>query len=130
MRLDLDDLKLGLHVELSVLREVLATLKSNGKHWWVVGDPTEAPTRGIITIAHGYEECYDPFNTLYFDTPLVPIWGSNCEERHLFAVIERSQWLSQAPGFYVESGRIIEDMKEDLDSSFYPIQSALTRRLL
>jgi hypothetical protein len=112
-----------------LLREVLTTLRSDGKHWWVIGDPTEAPARGIITIAHGYEECYDRLNTLYFDAPMMVIEGSNWGEHHFVVIIERSQWLSHEPGFYVEAGRIIEDSEEDLDSSFYPIQNALIKRL-
>jgi hypothetical protein len=129
MNLDLDELTLGLHVELSLLRDVLATLRGDGKHWWVIGDPTEAPARGVITIAYGYEECYDRLNTLYFDTPVMSIEGSNWGECRFVVIIERSQWLSHEPGFYVEAGQIIEDTQEDLDCSFYAIQSALIKRL-
>ncbi len=43
MTLDLDKLTLGLLVEVGLLREVPATLMCEGKHWWVVGGPTEDP---------------------------------------------------------------------------------------
>jgi hypothetical protein len=66
MNRDLENVTLGLVVELSLLREVLTTLRVDGKHWWVVGDPTDAAARGVIKIAHGYENCYDRLNTLRF----------------------------------------------------------------
>lgn len=129
MKLDLSETKVGLVVELSVLRTVLATLNIAGRRWWVAGDPTDGAAHDSVTIAHGYPDCYDRLNTLYFETPLITYETSNWGVCQLFVLIHRSQWMSRQPGFHVERGWIIQDSADDLDSAFYPVQSALIERL-
>lgn len=125
MDMDLNDVTLGLVVNLGILREVLATLHIDGKRWWIASNPENAAVRGSITIGHGDECCSDRLNTLYFETILLTRDVSSLGTDKLLVLIQRSQWLSQEPGFYVESGRILQDSPEDLRCSFDPIQKAL-----
>ncbi len=112
-----------------MLCEVLATLEVDGRHWWLASDPADAATRGVIKIAHGYENCFDRLNTLCFEAPVLTQETSKCGEHKLFVLVERAQWLSAEPGFHVEAGRIIHDAADDVDSAFYPLQIALIGRL-
>jgi hypothetical protein len=129
MKLDLSGTTVGLVVELSVLRTVLGTLNIAGRHWWVAGDLTDAAAHGSVTIAHGYEDCYDRLNTLYFETPVLAHEVTSWGDRQVPLLIERSQWMSREPGYHVERGWISQDSASDLDSAFYPMQNALIDRM-
>jgi hypothetical protein len=126
----IDEVALGLIVKLTTLKEVLETLEIDGRHWWIVSDLEEIAATGLIVIAHGYQDCYDPLNTLYFQTPILNPEALKTRSDKVVVLLEFSQWLSDEPGYYCERGRIVQDSHEDLLDSFYPILKALVARLL
>jgi hypothetical protein len=129
MKLDLDGTSVGLVVELNVLRGVITTLNIGGKHWWLVTNPTHAAARGSVTIAHGYEDCYDRFNTLYFETPVVSRDETSWDDPRIFVLIKRSEWKSTEPQLRLKSHWSMRDCIDDLDCAFYPLQNALIERI-
>ena len=122
-------MKLGIVVDLGLLREILGTLRIDGKQWWVVNDSEDIAKRGSLTIAHGYPGCCDRLNTLFFQTPGLNPREANVRLERFVVLLEHSHWLPEEPGFHVERGRIVQDSAEDLLCALAPIQRVLIDRL-
>ena len=127
--MDLDEVELGLVVNLKTLREVLKRLSINGKRWWVASDPSDALESHSVTVGHGDPGCVDRLNTLYFKVPVLndekPLVGTD----RLILLLDCSVISSEQPGLYIEEGRVLEDPLADIECFFMPIRQALIAML-
>lgn len=128
MNVNLDNVDLGFVVNIRTLREVLAGLSENGRTWWIASDPADALERGYVTIGHGDPGCVDRLNTLYYRVPVLneeqPLGGSD----RTVVLLDAGVVSAEQPGLYLERGRVLEDVIEDIESFFLPIQMVLARR--
>ncbi len=128
MDINLNEVDLGFVVNLTVLREVLASLNIQGRRWWIASDPADAVRNGYLTIGHGDPGCVDRLNTLYYRIPVLnedmPIVGTG----KLIVLLESSLVSAEQPGLYIEKGRVVEDEIEDLQAFLFPILRALVAR--
>ena len=129
MDVDLDEVELGLVINLTILREVLKTLSVDGKRWWIASDPYDAAARGYVSIGHGDPQCTDRLNTLYFRIPVLANEIPRNGTEGLVLLFEPSTCSAEEPGYYMENGRVVQDPLEDFMRFYYPIKSALIARL-
>jgi hypothetical protein len=129
MYVNCDELEVGLVVNLKILRETLRGLSINGRRWWIACDPHDAAARGYVSVGYGDPQCKDRLNTLYFRFPVVGDVTPKISADRLVLLIDPSTCTPEAPGFYLEDGRVVEDPLEDF-LCFYPaIKRALITRL-
>jgi hypothetical protein len=125
---DLDEVELGIVVNLQTLRDVLKTLSVDGHKWWIATDPSVAVEIGYISLAFGYPGCHDPLNTIYFRLPVLseslPSTGT-----------DRVAILFDAFNFFADHSRCDRgrdngrDCLEDFTAAFGPVKEALLRRM-
>jgi hypothetical protein len=130
MDIDINGVELGLVVNLKTLREALKGLTINGRRWWwIASDPYDAAARGYISIGYGDPRCEDRLNTVYFRFPIVGDVTPKISTDRLLLLIDPSACTPEAPGFYLEDGRVVQDSLEDF-LCFYPLlKRALITRL-
>jgi hypothetical protein len=129
MDVDLDEVELGLVVNLTILREVLKTLSVDGKRWWIASDPYDAAARGYVSIGHGDPHCADRLNTLYFRIPVLGNETPRTGTDRLVLLFDPSTSFPEEPGYYMENGRVMQDPLEDFMRFYCPIKGALIARL-
>jgi hypothetical protein len=129
MHVDCDGLEVGVVVNLKTLREILRGLSINGRRWWIASDPHDAATRGYVSIGYGDPQCQDRLNTVYFRFPIVgDITPKISADSHVL-LIDPSTCTPEAPGFYLEDGRVVHDSLEDFHCFYPPLKRALITRL-
>lgn len=128
MDVNLDEVDLGFVVNIRTLRKVLAGLSGDGRTWWLASDPADAIERGYVTIGHGDPLCEDRLNTLYYRVPVLneeqPLGGAD----RTVVLLESSVISAEQRGLYDEGGRVVTDPISDIESFFFPIQTALATR--
>ncbi len=129
MDVDFDEVELGLVVNLKTLRKVLKTLSINGRRWWVASDPYDVGARGYVSIGYGDPQCEDRLNTVYFRFPIVGDVTSKTSTDRLVLLIDPSTCMPEAPGFYLEDGRVVKNSLEDFLCFYPPLKHALITRL-
>lgn len=129
MDIDFTEVELGLLVNLKTLRGILKGLSVDGRRWWVASDPQDAFETGSITIGHGDPHCEDRLNTLYFRIPMVSEKIPRAGTDRLVLLLDPSYVIADEPGFYVEGGRVTQDLLADFVCFFSPIKSALIARM-
>jgi hypothetical protein len=129
MDVDLDEVELGLVVNLTILREVLKALSIDGKRWWIASDPYDASARGYVSIGHGDPNCSDRLNILHFRIPVLGNETPRAGTDSLVLLFDPSTSFPEEPGYYLENGRVMRDALEDFMSFYSPIKSALIARL-
>jgi|GEM_PF-4086628 hypothetical protein len=129
MTIRLDDIDLGLVVNLATLRSVLATLSVDGRKWWIASDPTDTLRCRFLTIGHGDRGCVDRLNTLYYRVPALNEAMPSAGPDNLIVLLDSSILVPEQPGLYIEDGRVLEDVVTDMESFFYPIKQALVAML-
>jgi hypothetical protein len=129
MDVDFTEVELGLVVNLRTLREVLKGLSSGGKRWWIASDPQDAVEDGAIFIGHGDPRCTDRLNTLTFRVPVLNDETPRGGTDRIVVLLDPSTPSLTEPGFYVENGRVMQDLPEDFFCFYYPIKHALIARL-
>jgi len=129
MDVDINEVELGLVVNLKTLREALKGLSINGRCWWIASDPHDAATRGHVSIGYGDPLCNDRLNTVYFRFPIVGDVTRRISTERLLLLIDSSTCMPEAPGFYVEAGRVVQDSLEDFLCFYPPLKRALIERL-
>jgi hypothetical protein len=129
MDFSLDEVDLGVVVNLETLRDVLKAMSVNGRRWWIASDPSDAIATHTVTIGHGDPGCEDRLHTLYFRVPVLneelPMAGTD----KLTLMLDSSVVSAEQPGLYFEGGRVFKDSVEDLQSFYEPIQRALLTKL-
>ena len=126
---DRDGLEVGLVVSLKTLRETLRGLSVNGRRWWIASDPHDAAAKGYISVGYGDPNCEDRLNTVYFRFPIVGDVTPKISADRLVLLIDPSTCTPEAPGFYLEDGRVVQDSLEDFICFYPPIKRALIARL-
>jgi hypothetical protein len=129
MNVDRDGLEVGLVVSLKTLRETLRGLSVNGRRWWIACDPNDAAARGYVSIGYGDPQCEDRLNTVYFRFPIVRDVTPKISADRLVLLIDPSTCMPEAPGFYLEDGRVVQDSLEDFICFYPPLKRALIARL-
>ena len=130
MDLDTDEVELGFVVNLETFREVLKGLSIDGKTWWIASDPYDAAETGYILVGHGDPESRDRLNLLVFRIPVLNNEIPRAGTDRLVLLFDASTSSAEEPGYYMEDGRVMQDLLEDFRSFFYPIKDALIARLL
>jgi hypothetical protein len=129
MDFNLDEVDLGFVVSLETLREVLKSMRLNGRKWWIASDPADALESHTVTVGHGDPDCHDRLNTLYFRVPVInedePMAGTG----KLILLFDCSVISAEQAGLYIGEGRVMKDEIADLESFFDPIQRALIAKL-
>ena len=128
MDIDINGVELGLVVNLRTLRETLRGLRINGRRWWIASDPYDAAARGFISIGYGDPRCEDRLNTVYFRFPIVGDATPKISTDNLVLLIDPSTCTPEAPGFYLEDGRVVQDSLEDFHCFYPPLKRALIAR--
>jgi len=128
MKINLDDVDLGFAVNITVLREVLASLTMQGRRWWIASDPADAVRNGWLTIGHGDKRCEDRLNTLYYRVPVLSGDEPGGRTERLVVLLESSVVSPEQPGLYIEKGRVVEDEIEDILCFLLPILRAMAAR--
>jgi hypothetical protein len=129
MYVDCDGLELGFVVNIKTLREALKELSINGRRWWIASDPYDAAARGYVSIGYGDPQCEDRLNTVYFRFPIVGDVTPKGSTDRLLLLIDPSACMPEAPGFYLEDGRLVQDSLEDFLCFYPPLKRALIARL-
>jgi hypothetical protein len=129
MDIDINGVELGFVVNLKTLREALKELNINGRRWWIASDPYDAAARGYISIGHGDPRCEDRLNTVHFRFPIVGDVTPKISADNVVLLIDPSICTSEAPGFYLENGRVVQDALEDFLCFYPPLKRALITRL-
>ena len=129
MDVDFTEVELGLVVNLKTLREVLKGLSSGGKRWWIASDPQDAVEDGAIFIGHGDSRCTDRLNTLTFRVPVLNDETPRGGTDRIVVLLDSSTLSLKEPGYYIENGRVMQDLLEDFFCFYYPIKCALIARL-
>jgi hypothetical protein len=129
MDIDFDEVELGLVANLKTLREVLKTLSINGRRWWIACDPQDAVARGYVSVGYGDPQCEDRLNTVYFRFPILGDVTAKTSTDKLVVVIDPSTCTPEAPGAYLENGRMVQDCLEDFYCFYQPLTRALITRL-
>jgi hypothetical protein len=129
MDVDINEVELGLIVNLKTLREVLKGVSIGGKRWWVASDPHDAPARGYVSIGYGDPQCEDRLNTVYFRFPILGDVTPKSSTDRLVLLIDPSTCVPESPGFYLQDGRVMQDSLEDFLCFYPPLKSALIARL-
>jgi hypothetical protein len=129
MDIDFNGVELGLVVNLKTLRETLKGLSIDGKRWWIASDPYDATVRGYVSIGYGDPRCEDLLNTVYFRFPIVGDVTPTISTDKLVLLIDPSACTPEAPGFYFEDGRVVQDSLEDFLGFYPPLKRALITRL-
>jgi hypothetical protein len=129
MYVNCDELEVGLVVNLKILRETLRGLSINGRRWWIACDPHDAAARGFVSVGYGDPQCEDRLNTVYFRFPIIGEVTSKILADRLVLLIDSSTCTAEAPGFYVEAGRVVQDSLEDFLCFYPPLKRALIKRL-
>jgi hypothetical protein len=129
MDIDCTEIELGFVVNLKTLREVLKELSINGRRWWIASDPYDAAARGYVSIGYGDPQCEDRLNTVYFRFPIVRDVTPTTSRDRLVLLIDPSTCMPEAPGFYLEAGRVVEDSLEDFLCFYPPLKRALITQL-
>lgn len=129
MEVSLEEIDLGVVVNLETLRKVLKDLSVDGRRWWIASDPINALESGFVTIGHGDPGCIDRLNTLYYRLPVL-----NDEKRvagfdKLLLLLDVSVIFPEQPGLYIEDGRVLKDEFSDIECFFFPIKRALAEML-
>lgn len=129
MEVSLEDIDLGVVVNIETLRRVLRDLSVDGRRWWIASDPSDALESGFLTIGHGDPGCIDRLNTLYYRLPVLneekPVAGFE----KLVLVLDSSVIVPEQPGLYIEDGRLMKDEFADIEGFFMPIKRALAEML-
>lgn len=129
MEISLDEIDLGVVVNIETLRKVLKGLSDDGRRWWIASDPSDALESGFLTIGHGDPGCIDRLNTLYYRLPVLndekPVAGFD----KLVLLLDSSVIFAEQPGLYIEDGRVMKDEFADIEGFFIPIKRALTEML-
>jgi hypothetical protein len=129
MDIDCTEIELGFVVNLKTLREVLKELSINGRRWWIASDPYDAAVRGYVSIGYGDPRCEDRLNTMYFRFPIVGDVTPKTSIDRLILLIDPSTCTPEAPGFYLENGRVVQDSLEDFLGFYPPLKRSLIKRL-
>jgi hypothetical protein len=129
MDIDCTEIELGFVVNLKTLREVLKELSINGRRWWIASDPYDAAAGGYISIGYGDPRCEDRLNNVYFRFPILGKVAQENSINSLVVVIDPSTCTPEAPGFYLEKGRVVQDCLEDFHCFYLPLKRALMARL-
>jgi hypothetical protein len=98
----LDDVDLGLVVNLRTLREVLKGLSVGGKHWWIPSNPRDALETRSIRLGHGHPRCRDSVNTSRFVLPVLNDEMPNGGTDSLVVILHRSTLFALEPGLYMD----------------------------
>lgn len=129
MDTNLDDIDIGVVVNIRTLREVLAEISANGRNWWIASDPADAIERRYVTVGHGDPRCKDRLNTLYYRVPVLteeqPVGGTE----FIVVLLDAGLISAEQPGLYREGGRLLEDPLEDMKYFWLPMKQALGRKL-
>jgi hypothetical protein len=129
MDLDLSEVQIGIVVNLQILREVLKGLNVNGRRFWIASDPDDALENGSLTIGHGDPNCVDRLNTLYYRIPIVGDGGWDLRADRLIVMFEQSTATAEAPDYYMENGRLVQDSADEFFRFYQPVERALIARL-
>jgi hypothetical protein len=108
---------------------VLKELSINGRRWWIACDPHDAAARGYVSIGYGDPRCEDRLNTVYFRFPIAGDVTPKISTDNLVLLIDPSTCTPEAPGFYLEDGRVVQDSLEDFLCFYPPFKRALITRL-
>jgi hypothetical protein len=108
---------------------VLKGLSINGRCWWIASDPYDAVETGYVSVGHGDPNCTDRLNTLFFRIPVLNNETPRAGTDRLVLLFDASTSSAEEPGYYIEDGRVMQDLLEDFRSFFYPIKDALIVRL-
>src|ERR1700756_4489513 len=130
MNVNLDEVELGLVVNLKTLREVLKGLRMDGRSWWIASDPHDAAANGFLSIGYGDPQCKDRLNTLHFRVPVIGNETSRAGTDRLLLVFDPYSSIPEEPGFYLENDHVMQDPLEDFLCFYEPIKRALIARLL
>lgn len=129
MEVSLEEIDLGVVVNLETLRKVLKGLSVDGRRWWIASDPINALESGFVTIGHGDPGCIDRLNTLYYRLPVLndekPVAGFD----KLVLLLDTSVIFPEQPGLYIEDGHVMKDEFSDIECFFIPLKRALTEML-
>ena len=125
---DLGDEGLGFALTLDTLKDVLKGLNIKGREWWIACDPEDALATEFVTIGHGDPRCKDRLNTIYFQLPVLNA-NSAVRPDQLILCFSSGAISCQDAGFYRDGEHILQDLLEDFNAFFYPIQNALLARI-
>jgi hypothetical protein len=129
MDVDFSEVEIGIVVNLQILREVLKGLNVRGRRFWIASDPHDSLETGSLTIGHGDPNCVDRLNTLYYCIPVVGNGGTNLRADQFIFMFEPSTATAEAPDYYLENGRLVQDSVEDFFRFYQPVERALSARL-
>lgn len=129
MHHEFEDVELGFIVNLQVLKEVLRTLSTDGKRFWVASDPQDAEDGGYLTIGHGDPRCKDRLNTLYFRIPVVTCEIPQYQRARVVLLFDENHITAESPGFYDNDGILSQSDFRDFRLFFDPIRAGLVARL-
>lgn len=129
MYADIEEVELGLVVNLKTLRAVLKGLNVGGKRWWIASDPHDAVAEGFVSIGFGDPLCTDRLNVLRFRVPVVGSQMPQAGTDSLVLLFDPSTCTPEEPGYYLDHGRALQDPLEDFLCFYQPIKCALVDRL-
>lgn len=129
MELSLEDIDLGVVVNIETLRKALKGLSVDGRRWWIASDPADALESGFVTIGHGDPGCVDRLNTLYYKAPILNEERPTAGTEKLVLLLDSSVIFAEQPGLYIEEGLVSKDEFSDMECFFFPIKRALAEML-
>jgi len=126
---NLDEVEIGIMVNLGTFREVLKGLSTGGTKWWIASDPLDFAETGSITIGHGDPQYKDCLNYLLFRLPVLVDEMEISGTHNVMILFDATTLKPVQASYYMGGKRVMRDQVEDFRSVFYPLQQALFTRL-
>jgi len=123
------DVEIGFVVNLRTLKEVLQTLKVEGRRWWLACDPEDAIHQRFVEIGYGYPGCDDRLNAVIYRFPVLDGYLPKYRRPDLIVGIDRA--LADLSYSRPSKGEVMDSVSymEEFSEFFAPLRGALIARM-